>query len=73
MSLLGKMKNIHKLKKLLVLAGVGYVVIIGLLIKVIGDSSLLAFVAIAGWALLFAGVMKYLALKKSTSSDETKR
>lgn len=66
------LKNINKFKKRLVICGVGYVLILAILGKVIGDSYLLALVAIAGWVLLFAAVMKYLALKKNAASSERK-
>jgi hypothetical protein len=62
------MKNITKFKKQLILLGIVYVLAMALLVALIGDSYLLAIVAIAGWALLFAGVMRYIALKKNSRS-----
>jgi len=57
-----KKSQVHKFKVHLILASCAYVVTVAALMKLIGNSYLLAILALAGWVVLFGVFLKYISL-----------
>ena len=57
-------------KKVLLAGFVVYVLGFAGLMRLIGDSFLLAIAAIVGWLMLLAGTLRYLGIRPKTQADK---